>query len=394
MKKNLLLFTLWLFVFSLCGTSVPEKITEQECHLKFSPAVFAVEENYQIFVTVSTPALVRIKVGDKFYSDHINGVRPSQKSVHRFTVPMAELDNAGRYEVFCRPLPERLPYMRHVKVYPEKSKTFGFRKLPAEKLRIYHIGDTHSRIEAPLKSARAAGKFDLLILNGDIAENAGMADCLEKACILAGKITGGAIPVIYARGNHELRGPFAEELVHYTPNANGKSYYQVKLGPVWALVLDVGEDKVDTHPVYANAVDCDLFRQEQAEFIRKCGAEKSFASPGVKYRLVICHSPFPRYIGKSKADEEKKRHFVIFGQWSQDLKKLIKPDLVLSAHVHKTLIARGEDFPAPVIVGSFLDKRKNISTGTLITFSSGRCKVEFLTPDGKSREQHQLPLKR
>ena len=42
-----------------------------------------------------------------------------------------------------------------------------------EKIRIYHIGDTHSRIEQPLKSARAVGDFDLLILNGDIAENAG-----------------------------------------------------------------------------------------------------------------------------------------------------------------------------------------------------------------------------
>ena len=393
-KVTTVLITLLLTCMVLSGKGVQAGNTGTQEMLKAAPAVFAVEDNYQIFVTVSSPALVRIKIGNKFYSDHINGVRPTQKSVHRFTVPMAELEKAGRYEVFCRPMPQRLPYMRQLKVHPESKHAFEFRKLPVEKIRILHMGDTHSRIEQPLKSARAAGEFDLLILNGDIAENAGNADCLEKACLLAGKISNGRIPVIYARGNHELRGAFAEELLHYTPNSNGKSYYQVKLGPVWALVLDVGEDKVDTHPVYANTIDCDLFRNEQADFIRRCGAEKSFDRPGVRYRLIICHSPFPRYIGKTKADEEKKRHFIIFGRWSQDLKKLIRPDLVLSAHVHKTFIADGKEFPAPVIVGSFLDKRKNISTGALITLSPGKAQVEFPDQQGRSREKHILPLKR
>jgi predicted MPP superfamily phosphohydrolase len=393
-KTAVLLLTLLLTCTVLSGSASQTKRAGAGEMLKAAPAVFAVEDNYQIFVTVTSPALVRIKIGNRFYSDHINGVRPTQKSVHRFTVPMAELEKAGGYEVFCRPMPQRLPYMRHLKVHPESKASFEFRKIPAEKIRIYHIGDTHSRIEQPLKSARAVGDFDLLILNGDIAENAGTADCLEKACLLAGKISKGKIPVIYARGNHELRGAFAEELFHYTPNSNGKSYYQVKLGPVWALVLDAGEDKVDTHPVYANAIDCDLFRNEQAAFIRQCSAEKSFARPGVKYRLVICHSPFPRYIGKTKADEENKRHFIIFGNWSQDLKKLISPDLVLSAHVHKTFIADGKEFPAPVIVGSFLDKRNNISTGALITLSPGKAQVEFPDQQGKSREKHLLPLKR
>lgn len=361
--------------------------------LKFPPAVFAVEENYQIFVTVRSPALVRIKVGDRFYSDHINGVRPTQRSVHRFSVPMTELEKAGCYEFFCRSLPQRLPYMRQLKVHPEKRRSFTFRKLPDDNIRIYHIGDTHSRIDGPLRSARGAGKFDLLILNGDIAENAGQPDCLETACLLAGKITNGQIPVIYARGNHELRGPFAEELIHSTPNANGKSYYRVQLGPLRILVLDAGEDKSDSHPVYAHAIDCDLFRNEQTGFIRKAGSDKNFMSPGSRYRFVVCHSPFPRYIGRTKADEAK-RHFVVFGQWSQELTNLFKPAFILSAHVHRTFIADSPEFPAPVIVGAFLDKKNNISTGTRITLSGGKVLVEFLDPAGRSRELQHLPLKK
>ena len=97
MKKSILL----LLTLILCGflpLSGKNTGTQQEINLKMPPAVFAVENAYQILVTVKSQSLVWIKVGKKFYSDHINGVRPSGRSVHRFIVPMAELEKEGKYE--------------------------------------------------------------------------------------------------------------------------------------------------------------------------------------------------------------------------------------------------------------------------------------------------------
>ena len=70
MKKSILL----LLTLILCGflpLSGKNTGTQQEINLKMPPAVFAVENAYQILVTVKSQSLVRIKVGKKFYSDHI-----------------------------------------------------------------------------------------------------------------------------------------------------------------------------------------------------------------------------------------------------------------------------------------------------------------------------------
>jgi predicted phosphodiesterase len=52
-------------------------------------------------------------------------------------------------------------------------------------------------------------------------------------------------PLMYARGNHELRGPFARALFDYVPTIDGRFYYAREAGPVHLLVLDTGEDKAD-----------------------------------------------------------------------------------------------------------------------------------------------------
>ena len=359
---------------------------EAESLLKAPPAVFAVEECYQILVTTRSPALVRVRVGEKFYSGHINGVRPSSRSVHRFSVPMDELNKAGRYTVYCRPLPERLPYMQYLKPHEEKAQTYDFRKLPEENIRIYHAADTHNRIDQVVQNALSSGAFDLLVLNGDLIETSGRIDVLETPAVLAGKMTKGAVPVIYSRGNHELRGPFAEELPRYVPNRDGKLYYGVKLGSLWCMVLDGGEDKADSHIVYCNTIDCTAYRLDQLAFIRKRAEKKDYCAPSVKYRLLICHIPFPRYVGKSAADEEK-RLFTVYGEWSRSLKKLYAPHLLLSGHVHRFAIEKNPEFPCPVVMGAKLDKKANQFAGSRITLNKGKALIEFLDHNGKTLEK-------
>lgn len=359
--------------------------------LKSPPAVFAVEDHYQVLVTTGKPSLVRLRVGENFYTGHINGVRPSSRNVHRFRIPMTELDKAGRYTVYCRPLPVRVPYMRKVRIYEEVSKSYDFCKLPPDGIRIFHLADTHGRIEQPARNALGSGNFDLLILNGDLVETSGEKQSLENPAVLAGKITGGRIPVIYARGNHELRGPWAEEIHNWVPQADGKLYYEVKLGSLWCMVLDGGEDKTDTHPAYGNTIECSAYRREQLEFIRKRAELKNHIAPSVRYRVVICHIPFPRYVGKNAADEENRR-FTIYGEWGELLKKLYAPQLLLSGHTHKFGIENEPGFPMPVVMGARFDKKADLVSGARITLENDKAKIEFTDPQGKSMEKSTLML--
>ncbi|MBO5269618.1 MAG: serine/threonine protein phosphatase, partial [Clostridia bacterium] len=77
---------------------------------------------------------------------------------------------------------------------------------------------------------------------------------------IAAGVTKGRIPVVFARGNHDTRGKYAERLANHTPTDNGRSYYSVRLGKLWMLVLDCGEDKNDDHAEYGHTMCCHAFR--------------------------------------------------------------------------------------------------------------------------------------
>ena len=55
------------------------------------------------------------------------------------------------------------------------------------------------------------------------------------------------------------------------------------------IMLDTGEDKSDTHPVYAGLTDFDNYRSEQARWLEKIVKSKEFKK--AKYRIVISHFP-------------------------------------------------------------------------------------------------------
>lgn len=373
-----------------CGmASAEDQKAPAQPLLKVPPAVFAVGEEYQILV-LAPDTLVRLRIGDQFYSDHINGVRPSRKSVHRFRIPMAVLDQAGKYELFCRKLPKRLPYMHETAPEPELSSSYDFRKIPEKDIRIYHLSDTHDRFEAPVRAAQASGRIDLLVLNGDITDKMVNAGQLEYPCILAGRISGGSIPVIYTRGNHELRGEFAEFVQDYTPNRDGKLYYTVRLGPIWALVLDCGEDKVDELPVYGFAIDCARHRQEVLDYMKRVMDEGGFKAPGVKYKLVISHVPFSSLVAFRKEDELMRRRFMIYGDWCKLLRTKLMPDLTLCGHLHQTQILRSNFYPCPVIVGSRPGGAQKF-IGASIELKEKAAVVKFSDQDGFAESETVIP---
>ncbi len=343
--------------------------------LKFSPAVFAVDNTYQIITLVNAPCLFAVRVGDDCYCDHHNGVMRSDTAVHRVTVPMAALDAAGGYTVCVTPIVERKPYFTQTADAQEYA--FPFRPVPKTgAVRAYHIADAHGLVEEPIQAAKAFGEMDFLILNGDL-----ISYCNEEADLygifqMADVITRGGLPIVYARGNHDLRGRFAEHRTAFTPLADGKSYYTFRLGPVWGVILDCAEDKPDDHAEYGGTVCCHAFRQEQTAFLQKLLAEKPYEAEGITTRVVISHNPFTR-VKNPPFDIETD----LYREWARLLREHLQPAVMLCGHLHTAAVhpVGGEldhlGQPCELVIGSTY--QENFFAGAGITFDDGNCRVVF-----------------
>lgn len=322
--------------------------------LKQAPVVFAVGNEYQIFVLVECESLVRVKCGEEVFYDDSNGIMRSLNSLHKVTVPMHVLDDKKQYTVEIIPVKERKPYF--TKTSDVQLFDFSFKPIQSnDSIKILHISDTHGMIDEPIRSAWLAEKgLDLLVLNGDIANSSDCIDSLLVAHTIASRLTNGSVPCVFARGNHDMRGKYAEMLSDYSPTVNGASYYTFRVGPLWGIVLDAGEDKDDTCEEYGRTICCQQFRMKETEFLKQVikHSEREYHADGVKRRLLISHEPF-----SYSHDHTFQRSIPIYREWCQLLKEHIKPELALCGHWHETSIWDvGSEYdqngqPCPIIIG-------------------------------------------
>ncbi len=321
--------------------------------LKFAPSVFAVGDGYQIIINTEGEAFVDIKTGGRLFTDDSNGILRSASSCHKFNIPAELIEGEKGYTVGVTPVTERKAYFSVTEKRIEYR--YSFAPLPDDNIRIYHIADTHNRVDEPVRACENYGKIDLLILNGDIPEDSETVSNFDTIYDICGRITGGGIPCVFARGNHDLRGRAAEFHSMYLPDCGGCSYYGFRAGRIRGLCLDCGEDKTDDHPEYGNTVTCHGFRERETEFIRREArneADSSARDSG--YKLVVVHVPFiHRYHPPFDIEED------IYREWAALLKDGYKPDLMLCGHEHGyRTVYPGDDYddyglPCPMLVGSY-----------------------------------------
>ena len=107
------------------------------------PTVFAVGDQYQIFMPFSDEVIVWVKVGDHVFYDHCNGVLRSRTNMHRVTLPMRVLDEAKEYTVVYRKMIDRSPYFP--KSEDERTLTLPFKPIKSEgAINLYHVSDAHN----------------------------------------------------------------------------------------------------------------------------------------------------------------------------------------------------------------------------------------------------------
>ncbi len=348
---------------------------------KAYPAVYAVADRYVIIVAVNSPCTMWAKIGDREFFDDSNGILRTSSLTHKIEIPSDLLNEHKSYTLYFRKVIERKPYFSELADVEEFSS--DFKPLPEDNIRIFHIADAHNRVDGPVSAAKKAGEHDLLVLNGDIPNHSGDIKYFSAIHCIAGEITNGQYPVIFSRGNHDMRGIYAENIADHTPTDNGKSYYTVKLGPVWALLLDCGEDKPDKNAEYGYTICCEDFRKRQTDFLEALvnAPEKEYLEDQVKYRLIISHIPFSMHFNPPFNIEEDR-----YTDWCNIIKSSIKPNLMLAGHIHKCIIVSPEDdprHPCHVVSASKPFKgSENIVCGS-ITLNQGVANVKFIDAEGE-----------
>ena len=295
--------------------------------IKYKPAVYIVENEYQIVFGSNVEALAWVEVDNKRYYEDYAGYYNSTKKMHKVIVPMDVLDNAKEYTVGTQKLTYRGPFGGFKG--REIEETYSFRPVDtSDGLNYYSISDVHMGLECSKEASDYNKDKELLILAGDTIS---MIDTYRDAAYtnkVAYELTKGEIPVIYARGNHELKGKYMEEFHDYV-GANGEDFfYKFSFGNVYGIVLDIGEDHDDDYWEYYDTCDFNEYRNRQLELIKSELESKEYLN--YEYRLVVCHIPIPFINARHNHVDFKKDVTTLLNQ--MDI------DMVISGHQHDLLV--------------------------------------------------------
>ena len=250
--------------------------------------VYAVGEDYQIVFSSKTNSRAWVEIGGEKYFDNYNGSNRSYTRIHKITVPQSVLDDAKQYDIHVQKITYEGPFGgwfgRDIK------ESYNFRPVDSsDGFDFYSLADIHMAGDASYKSASAMKEKELLVLAGDIVS---MMDSFEDANMVnefANQITNGEIPVVYARGNHELKGRYSEQFHNFVGADGEKFYYNFKLDNVYGVVLDMGEDHEDEYWEYYDTAYYDQYRNEQVKFLEKEYEKGEYLN--YDYRLAVCHIP-------------------------------------------------------------------------------------------------------
>ena len=296
------------------------------CVFTYEPVVYAVEDEYQIVFSTSDSAIAWVEIGGDRYYDLYAGSMRSADKVHKITVDQSVLDNAKGYSIHAQQMIYRGPFGGYLG--EELEKSYVFRPVDtSDGLNYYALSDVHEAVDAAIRST-SQEEMDFLVLLGDLVSMVETERDAQLANELAFGVTKGQCPVIYVRGNHEIKGEYGEVLYKYVGSKHQSFAYPVTLGEdVFAVVLDLGEDHEDDWWEYYGTAQFDRYRQEQTEMLEALLDAGDYET--CRYRMALCHIPVT-YVDKNGYFESFRR------EWTQLLNEM-DMDITLSGHKHKLM---------------------------------------------------------
>ena len=316
LKSALVALVILVSIFVGYGVTIGSRFT-------YEPVVYAVEDTYQIVFSTNHSATAWVEVGGEKYYDLFAGSMKSADTVHKITVPQKRLDEAKSYSIHAEKMIYRGPFGGFKG--KEISKSYNFRPVDTNDGLVYYtVTDAHHAHKGAVDAALSVENLDFLVILGDSVGMVEYEKDVQFSNLIAHDVTGGEIPVVYARGNHEIKGAYAEQLYKYVGSKNESFYYWFTLSDVFGITLDLGEDHNDGWWEYYGTDQFTLYHNEQTRFLQELVATKPYED--YRYTLVACHIPI-QFVNS------RKDHVEVKATWT-DLLNQIKPDLAVYGHQH------------------------------------------------------------
>ncbi|MBX3239423.1 MAG: metallophosphoesterase [Chitinophagaceae bacterium] len=347
-------------LYLVFGLSAFQSHAQEAVKISHGPYLQAMTDSgVSIVWTTNKPATGWVELapddGSHFYQSErpkffctSNGLK-NVGTVHQVHLKNLLPDTRYRYRVYSQEvLKHEFVYVHYgnvaaTGVYRKQPLTFTTHGKPGP-FEFAVVNDIHERNDVlkQLLSQVDLAKTGFVVFNGDMinasrSEEQVFAGFMDTATALFAN----EIPMYYARGNHETRGPFAAEFPKYFPGIGGNLYYMFTKGAACFIVLDCGEDKPDSDIEYSGITDMDNYRKEQAAWLTNTVQTDTFKK--AKYKIAICH--IPPTDGWHGNREVKNK-------WAPVLNDA-GVDLFIAAHEHRHRIQKPSDaIKFPVIVNS------------------------------------------
>ncbi|MDO5571204.1 MAG: FN3 domain-containing metallophosphoesterase family protein [Bacteroidales bacterium] len=216
--------------------------------------------------------------------------------------------------------------------------------------------------------------YDFSVFNGD-----DLNDCendegiVNEVSAITNIVKGYSKPILYVRGNHELRGSSALNIKNYVDRIGNKYYSGFSWGDTRFVILDLGEDKPDDSPVFGGLIDLKQYIADQSEFLKKEVKSKEFKK--AQRRILIHHVPFYH-----NEDTYNPCAFYL------DILKNAQIDIDLSGHTHTYKYwSKGKDQLFPAYIGGGPNENpesKNFGTVAILKKENKRLTLRVLKVDG------------
>lgn len=280
-KKALCVITSAIMVFTIYASIFPVVPFE----FKSTPAVFDNGSGYSVVFATSDKATAYIEYdcnGEHIKKyDENNGRKVGDSKIHSIAVPYDALSN-NSYKVGATRVIDELSYGGRLGKTIE-SKEIKFNDNLGDNINLLTISDWHTYNKRAKKTISYLGKYDAVALLGDSAPGIMVEDDVVNFLVdFAGDLTGGEIPVLFVRGNHETRGEMSSKLSSMLKM--DKFYYKTSLGNYDFIVLDSCEDKEDSHPEYGSM---DVYNENRKEMVKWLD---SLENNGNKKTIAMSHA--------------------------------------------------------------------------------------------------------
>jgi len=320
------------------------------------------------------------QLSQKAYGKSMFGLRPGGR-INKVVLKNLIPGQKYYYKIVSTEIKDFKPYkLTYGTVLDGRVESFVNTDPAKAQISFLMLNDIHDRPASipHLLGLEKTNEQDFIFFNGDIFDyqtnEQQLIDHMLVPCI---ETFAKNIPFVYVRGNHETRGVFRDEFLNYFENVGKLAF---TLGPVRFVILDTGEDKEDTHPVYANLVDFDAYRLEQAEWLKAEIRSKEFKK--ATFSVVMMHIP-PRFSGDAHGPKHCTEVF-------EPLLNQAKVDLVLSGHTHSYKVHKPQQglnqYPL-IIGGGPLEGKRTL---TRITANKNLLRAIMIDDSGKEVGRYEV----